>query len=110
MKYAAPQDAICLICGEFGIHAHTITSEREAGVYTPIAIGTVLYGYCGGFFGREGYGPHRVEALGADWIVVRHIESGRVYHAADSDRSDYPAAGTILRHLAEYTVKPDEET
>jgi hypothetical protein len=31
----------------------------------------MLYGYCNGFFGRDSYGPKRVEAIGADWVVIR---------------------------------------
>ena len=33
--------------------------------------GDILHGYCGGAFGRDGYGPHRVVAMGRDWIVCR---------------------------------------
>ena len=36
-----------------------------------IRVGTVLYGYCNGFFGRDSYGDKRVESIGADWVVVR---------------------------------------
>jgi len=36
-----------------------------------IKIGTLLNGYCNGFFGRDSYGEKRVEATGADWVVVR---------------------------------------
>jgi hypothetical protein len=28
-------------------------------------------GHCGGAFDRDSYGPKRVEAFGADWIVAR---------------------------------------
>lgn len=42
----------------------------------PLRVGQVLYGYCNGKFGRDSYGDKRVEAIGADWVVVR--ESGRV--------------------------------
>ena len=41
-----------------------------------IYIGTVLYGYCEGYFGRDSYADKRIEAFGADWIVVRE-ESGK---------------------------------
>ena len=37
----------------------------------PLRIGDVLYGYCGGWFGRDSYAPKRVEAIGVDWVVVR---------------------------------------
>ncbi len=34
-------------------------------------VGQILYGYCGGFFGRVGYDDKRIEALGFDWVVCR---------------------------------------
>ncbi len=37
-----------------------------------VRVGSVLYGYCGGAFGRDSYDDKRVEAMGADWIVVRN--------------------------------------
>ena len=36
-----------------------------------LAVGMVFLGYCGGYFGRDAYGEKRVEAFGADWVVVR---------------------------------------
>lgn len=36
-----------------------------------IRVGTLLYGYCGGHFGRDSYERKRVEAIGADWVVAR---------------------------------------
>lgn len=36
-----------------------------------LRVGHTLYGYCGGEFGRSFYGPARVEAVGADWVVAR---------------------------------------
>ena len=39
-----------------------------------IYIGTVLYGYCEGYFGRDSYADKRIEAFGADWIVVRESD------------------------------------
>lgn len=39
-------------------------------------IGMILFGYCDGYFGRDSYGDKRIEALGADWVVVRE-EDGR---------------------------------
>ncbi len=38
--------------------------------------GDILYGYCGGEFGRDGYGPHRVVAVGRDYVVCRGGISG----------------------------------
>lgn len=42
-----------------------------------LRVGDVLYGYCRGAFGRDSYGNKRVEAIGADWVVVR--EDGDLY-------------------------------
>jgi len=36
-----------------------------------LLVGTVLKGYCGGWFGRDSYEDKRVEAVGVDWVVVR---------------------------------------
>lgn len=36
-----------------------------------IRVGTRLYGYCGGCFGRDSYDDKRVEAIGADWLIAR---------------------------------------
>lgn len=33
--------------------------------------GDVLFGFCGGFFGRDSHGPKTIEAIGKDWVVVR---------------------------------------
>jgi hypothetical protein len=43
-----------------------------------IRVGLEIYGSCEGYFGRDFYGPARVEAIGHDWIVVRD-ESGMCY-------------------------------
>ena len=40
----------------------------------PLRIGTLLYGYCGGAFGRDSYSNKRVEGIGADWVVARELE------------------------------------
>lgn len=41
--------------------------------------GDTLYGYCGGAFGRDGYGPHTVVAMGRDWVVCRGGQIGGDY-------------------------------
>jgi len=43
---------------------------------TSIRTGTLLYGYCDGWFGRDSYETKRVEAFGADWVVAREIKTG----------------------------------
>ena len=37
-----------------------------------ILVGQELKGFCSGYFGRDEYGPNRVEAVGKDWIVARN--------------------------------------
>lgn len=48
-----------------------------------IRIGTLVYGHCGGLFGRDFYPSEgaRIEALGYDWVVVRDVDTGRVSFA-----------------------------
>lgn len=58
-----------------------------------LLVGQQLYGYCGGYFGRDSYGDKRIEAVGSDWVVVR-TEAGFPDFACDED---------IHSMLAEYT-------
>ena len=37
-------------------------------------IGRVIYGFCGGFFGRDSYSDKRIEAEGIDWVVARAMQ------------------------------------
>jgi len=37
-----------------------------------VKVGSVLHGYCGGYFGRDSYDHKRVEATGKGWLVVRN--------------------------------------
>ena len=46
--------------------------------------GQVLYGYCGGYFGRESYAIKYVEAIGQDWVVARD-KNGEVHFACGKD-------------------------
>lgn len=66
-----------------------------------IRVGTKLYGFCGGFFGRDDYWDKRVEAIGADWVVVRY-ESGGVGFCSFGD-DEY-----TLEDLEEYTIPLEE--
>lgn len=59
----------------------------------PLRVGTLLYGYCGGYFGRGSYGLKRIEAIGADWVVAREGDTP-VFYEGDPDI------------LIEYTIKP----
>lgn len=65
-----------------------------------ILVGTLIYGYCGGEFGRDSYETKRVEAVGADWIVCRDRDG--VIHFASGE--------TIIADLERYTTKPNDYT
>lgn len=47
----------------------------------PIAVGDMVHGHLGGWLGRDWYGCARIEALGADWVVVRD-EAGKAFATA----------------------------
>jgi len=34
-------------------------------------VGHKIYGYCGGYFGRDSYGDKTIEGYGEDWLVCR---------------------------------------
>jgi hypothetical protein len=61
----------------------------------PLRVGDVLYGFCGGAFGRDSYGTKRVEAIGADWVVAREDDGGPLMCPGDPER------------LTEYRDPPD---
>lgn len=55
-----------------------------------LRIGDLLHGYCRGCFGRDSYDNKRVEAIGADWIVVREEDgSPNFYHGNPEDLEEY---------------------
>lgn len=58
--------------GPWALLAQLVKENSEAHM---VRVGTLLHGYCEGYFGRGGLGPKRVEGIGADWIVAR-VESG----------------------------------
>lgn len=39
-----------------------------------VKVGSVLHGFCGGYFGRDSYSHKRVEAVGKGWLVARNDE------------------------------------
>ena len=43
-----------------------------------ISTGTMLKGFCRGYFGRDSYEDKIVEATVVDWIVAKEVDSGRV--------------------------------
>ncbi len=56
-----------------------------------LRVGTLLYGFCGGCFGRDSYDNKRVEAIGVDWVIAREIDSGQVvtYEGSPEDLERY---------------------
>lgn len=66
-------------------------------------IGTVLYGYCNGFFGRDSYEDKRIEAIGCDWVVTRGIESGSPDFCSFKDNTE------MLSNIGLWSTKPPEE-
>jgi hypothetical protein len=50
----------------------------------PIRVGDKLYGFCGGYFGRDSYADKVVEAVGADWIVARDENDVVVFASFDT--------------------------
>ncbi len=42
----------------------------------------MIYGFGCGYFGRDSYNDKRVEAVGADWVVVREVDGGQVGFAS----------------------------
>ena len=57
-----------------------------------LQVGSILYGFAGGCFGRDSFNDRRVEALGTDWAVARDMATGEpMTYTGD------------LEFLAEYT-------
>lgn len=61
-----------------------------------IVAGTNLYGFCGGFFGRDSYGDKVVEAIGPDWIVVRE-DDGTATFAYLSEKDQPPTQDDLIK-------------
>lgn len=66
-----------------------------------LQIGQIIYGFCGGVFGRDvgAYEDKRIEAIGFDWVVLRE-ENGWLHFASGVD---------TLADLENYTEKPPAE-
>jgi len=63
-----------------------------------LPVGTMLYGFCGGHFGRDSYESKRVEAVGADWVVCRDEDGGLWFAEGE----------TIHTDLYEYTTQDEK--
>ena len=59
-------------------------------------VGDTLYGFCGGYFGRDSYSDKRVEAIGKDWVVARD-DNGRVQFASGDPK-----------HLVQFKTETDD--
>lgn len=67
-----------------------------------IGVGSVLHGFCDGFFGSGG-GDKRIEGMGRDWIVVRELtEDGKLAFASFNKGED------MLRCLIEWAHLGDK--
>ncbi len=55
-----------------------------------VLVGDLLRGHCGGMFGRDSYHDKRVEAVGADWVVVRSEHGVELAHGPDVHAILYP--------------------
>lgn len=54
----------------------------------PLQVGDLIRGYCGGIWGNEGlvFDERRVEAIGADWVVVRNNGgNAEMFHGSPDD-------------------------
>ena len=69
-----------------------------------VRVGSVLHGFTGGYFGRDSYDCKRVEALGADWVVVRY-ENGVPDFAAVNPEvlAEYMTDATCWNHGGDET-------
>ena len=62
-----------------------------------LRVGDALYGFCGGYFGRDSYDQKRVEAIGSDWVVAREGGGKVVFYIGNPE------------DLVKYTVEPEPE-
>lgn len=73
----------------------------------PLRVGDTLYGFCGGAFGRDSYGDKRVEAIGADWVVVRGEDDGHPEFACDDPRNPPETRQRTPEYLCRYRERED---
>lgn len=69
-----------------------------------IKVGSIIPGYCNGYFGRDSYETKRVEAMGADWIVCRD-DDGHIHFA-----SGLNIIRALEEYLEQYPEKYEENT
>lgn len=66
-----------------------------------IFVGTLLYGFCEGYFGRDSYRDKRIEAFGVDWIVTRDSYGDVKFVSFDSTEE-------MLGLVKKWSEKPDD--
>ena len=69
-----------------------------------LKVGDILYGYCGGWFGRDSFEDKRIEAIGPDWVICRD-ENG-VVHTATCSHESYERDFNI-RNIQDMLNKPE---
>lgn len=91
-----------------GLVTRVATLEQQVAELTKRAnqlrVGTMLYGFCNGFFGRDSYEDKRVESFGDDWILARD-EMGHVHYCHFPDEW-LPKRDEMI---AEWMKKPEGE-
>lgn len=70
-----------------------------------VGIGSKLYGFCEGYFGRDSYNEKIIEAIGRDWVVVRE----RVYVNDCKESYDAPNLAFFKNYTHEEMMKKLEE-
>jgi len=66
-----------------------MSDTKTPALTTPLRVGDILYGYCGGMFGRDSYDDKRVEAIGSDWVVLREDGKPLMYEGSPEDMLQY---------------------
>lgn len=62
-----------------------------------LRVGQMLYRFCGGAFDGDSYEDKRVEAIGADWVGARGVDSGSIVMFVGDPEELLP-----------YTIRDDE--
>jgi hypothetical protein len=63
-----------------------------------VGVGTKLYGFCNGYFGRDSYDEKIIEAIGNDWVVVRDSNNIPIMAYFENE-----SVGTIYEILEQWT-------
>ncbi len=65
-----------------------------------IGVGTVLHGFCNGFFGRDSWDDKIIEGIGPDWVVARNSVGEPCF-------ADFYSRSIMYEYLTEW-AKPDQ--